>query len=133
MRGREDPMVILYDFVGGAWKYFDANFVGIRVIESQYGYDMPSWRRVGRGTFVGRRAVAYGQFASVGYIDAVHEATKQRAVGRGVMQSVVVYEIMYHLVDDGVVDGAGCEVETGGDAQLEVGVFFTSVGQRDYP
>ena len=63
---------------------------------------------------------------------AVHEATKQRAVGRGVMQSVVVYEIMYHLVDDGVVDGVGCEVETGGDAQLEVSVLFTSVGQRDY-
>lgn len=126
-------MVILYDFVGGAWKYFDAYPVGIRVFEPQYGYDVPSWRRVGRCTFVGCRAVAYGQFASVGYIDAVHEATKQRAVGRGVMQSVVVYEIMYHLVDDGVVDGVGCEVETGGDAQLEVGVFFTSVGQRNYP
>ena len=92
MRGRKDTMVILYDFVGGAWQYFDANFVGIRVIEPQYGYDVPSRCRVGRGTFVGRRAVAYGQFASVGYIDAVHEATKQRAVGRGVMQSVVVYE-----------------------------------------
>lgn len=116
LRSCKYSTVILYDLVGGTWKYFYAYFIGIRIIKSQYGYYMPSRRSVGRSAFVGRGAVTYSEFAAVCYVDVVHEATKEGAVGRGVGQSVVVDKVMYHLVDDGVVDGVGREVETRGEA-----------------
>lgn len=72
--------------------------------------------------------MADGEMAAVGCVDAMHYGFEYRAVGRCVGESVVVDEVVYHLVDDSVVDHVGGQVEARGYAQFKIGVFTPSVG-----
>ena len=96
-------------------------------------YHVPTRTRVGFLTLNEGGAVAHREVAPVHGVDAVHYGFEYGAVGRGVGESVVVDEVVYHLVDDGVVDHLSRQVEACGDAQLEVGVLATTVGVGEHP
>lgn len=96
------------------------------------GDDVPGAAGGDAGVLVGGGFVGDGEMAAVDGVDALHDGAEYGAVGRGVGQSVVVDEVVNHLVDEGVVYRGLCEVEACADAQLEVGVPSQSVAVGDY-
>ena len=64
--------------------------------------------------------VGNGQTPAVSLVDGVHHLPKQLAVGRGVLQVVDTYVIMYHLVDYRIFYLPFSQVEAGAYSHAEV-------------
>lgn len=78
---------------------------------------------VGVGLLGWRGFMTHCDISAVGDVDALHYGAEYGTVGRGVAESVVMDKIVYHLMDDSVVDRFLRQVKTRGYAQLKVGML----------
>ena len=82
---------------------------------------MPFLGFVGRGKMLlGCHLVGYGDVSAVLGVDVIHHLPEERAVGRGVLHLVYGNIIMYHLMNDDILNIVFREVESLADFQFEV-------------
>ena len=77
---------------------------------------------VARGKGFGRGAVRDGDVALEAGVDVVHHLAEDAAMAGGVLEIVAEDVVVYHLVDDSVVEELGCGGSMAADDQKEVAI-----------
>ena len=98
----------------------------------QYCHDMPFLLyRFGGSHLAAACTVGNGDITAMVFIDGVHQCLEKWPVGRPVLQPVVSYKEMDHLLNHGVFKVCFGEVEGSAESQQMVVRFASAIGK--YP